>query len=227
MPPIARKPPTPTRVDDVDTSVGRGRCHIFAVPTGVPRASLLVGHSSTGIASPDLITLAAGLPPFGIEVVLLEQPWSVAGEAAAPPITQLDQAWLEMVADLRRSGVGLRRLAVGGRGVGARVACRTAPQVSPSSVLCLAFPWHPPGRPERSRSGEVAPLAHAGGPVLLVQGGSDPFGQPPEGIRGENSVTTAVIAGSDHGLTRSPEQVAEAVASWLSGRLPGPADHDS
>lgn len=187
MPAIARKSPTPTRVNDVDTTVGRGRCHIFAVPSGVPRASLLLGHSSTGIASPDLITLAAGLPPFGIEVVLVEQPWSLAGEGAAPPITQLDQAWLEMVADLRRGGVGLRRLAVGGRGVGARVACRTARQVSPSSILVLAFPLF--GRhADEDRAAELAAAAEVV-PVTVVQGTEDKLGGPAD----------IAVAVSEHG----------------------------
>jgi predicted alpha/beta-hydrolase family hydrolase len=187
VPAIIRKAPTPTRVEDMETGVGLGRGHIFAVPSGVPRASLLLGHSSTGIASPDLSTLAAGLPPLGIEVVLVEQPWSVAGRGTAPEITQLDQAWLDMVADLRRGGVGLRRLAVGGRGAGARVACRTARQVGPSAVLSLAFPLAV-RRDEEDRAAELAAAAEVA-PVTVVQGTEDKLGGPAD----------IAIAVSEHG----------------------------
>jgi predicted alpha/beta-hydrolase family hydrolase len=44
-------------------------------------------------------------------------------------------------------------------------------------VLCLAFPLHPPGRPEKSRQAELDAVPV---PVLVVQGESDPFGMPPE-----------------------------------------------
>jgi predicted alpha/beta-hydrolase family hydrolase len=66
-------------------------------------------------------------------------------------------------------------LVVGGRSAGARVACRTAVATGAAAVLCLAFPLHPPGRPERSRAPE---LAGAGRPVVVVQGVTDAFGTP-------------------------------------------------
>jgi predicted alpha/beta-hydrolase family hydrolase len=176
VPPITRKAPTPTRVETIDTAQGPGRAHIFAVPHGVPRASLVLGHSSTGIHSPDLATLAEGLPPLGIEVAIIEQPWLVAGREKSPQLSLLDEAWAESVADLRRGGIGLRRLAIGGRGVGARVACRTAPQIQPAAVLCLAFPLFP-RKPEDDRSEELAGAA-AVAPVTVVQGTEDKLGGP-------------------------------------------------
>lgn len=176
MPAIAKKVPTPTRVEDLATGSGVGRGHVYAVPTGVPRASLLLGHSVSGIASPDLITLAAGLPQSGIEVVLVEQPWHVAGHERPPQNEELDQAWVSMVAHLRRSGIGLRRLAVGGRGAAARVACRTAHQVKPSSVLGLAFPLAARGGAE-DHAAEIAAAAEVA-PVAVVQGTEDRLGGP-------------------------------------------------
>jgi predicted alpha/beta-hydrolase family hydrolase len=68
-------------------------------------------------------------------------------------------------------------LVVGGRSAGARVACRTALATGARGVLCLAFPLHPPGRPERSRAAE---LAGAGVDVHVVQGRRDAFGGPAE-----------------------------------------------
>ena len=68
-------------------------------------------------------------------------------------------------------------LYVGGRSSGARVACRTAAAVNATGVVCLAFPLHPPGRPEKTRLPELESVTV---PVLIVQGESDPFGMPPE-----------------------------------------------
>jgi predicted alpha/beta-hydrolase family hydrolase len=88
-------------------------------------------------------------------------------------------------------------LVVGGRSAGARVACRTAVETGAAAVLCLAFPLHPPGRPERSRAPE---LAGAGRPVVVVQGVRDVFGTPADlealGLPGVEIVEAA----SDHGL---------------------------
>lgn len=180
MPPITRKPAEPTRVDDVATSHGKARAHVFTVPHGVPRASLILGHGAgAGVGSPDLQTLADGLPRYGIEVVLVEQPWHVAGNPVAAHKQVLDAAWVEAVAALRRSGVGLRRLVVGGHSAGARVACRTVEHTRPTAVLCLAFPLQPPG-PDKPDRGEELALAAAHAPTTVIQGTEDRFGGPPE-----------------------------------------------
>src|SRR5699024_5343942 len=105
-------------------------------------------------------------------VVRYEQPWRVAGRKIAPRPAALDAGWLaatEQVAAL----AGRLPLIVGGRSAGARVACRTADTVGAAGVVCLAFPLHPPGRPERTR---VAELLQATVPVLVLQGERDTFG---------------------------------------------------
>jgi predicted alpha/beta-hydrolase family hydrolase len=123
----------------------------------------------------------------------MEQPWKVAGSrvASAPP--RLDEAWLAALEQIERPGP----LVVGGRSAGARVACRTAVPTGAAAVLCLAFPLHPPGHPERSRAPE---LAGAGRPVVVVQGIRDTFGTPADlaalGLPG----VEIVEAPSDHGL---------------------------
>lgn len=180
MRPIISKFPEPSRIDDITTGQGKARAYFYTVAHGVPRASLILGHGTgAGTESPDLQTLADGLPRYGIEVVLAEQPWHVAGKPVAPHKKSLDGAWVEIVAALRRSGVGLRRLVVGGRSAGARVACRTVEGTKPASVLCLAFPLRPDrdGSPDRGDE-----LAHAAAyaPTTVIQGTEDRFGGPPE-----------------------------------------------
>jgi hypothetical protein len=75
-------------------------------------------------------------------------------------------------------------------------------------VLCLAFPVHPPGRPEKSRLDELDEVMV---PVLVVQGERDPFGMPPPGPSRE-----VVTVPGDHGLKRDLGAVATAVRAWLA-----------
>jgi predicted alpha/beta-hydrolase family hydrolase len=102
---------------------------------------------------------------------------------------------------------GLDFLLTGGRSAGARVACRTAAATDSSGVLCLAFPLHPPGRPEKSR---LAELDAVDVPTLVVQGESDPFGMPPDGPN-----RAVVRVPGTHSL-RNGAGVAAAVSAWLA-----------
>ena len=83
----------------------------------------------------------------GLSVVLVEQPYRVAGRRSPAPAGQLDTAWASVVAQLREGPLEGLPLLTGGRSSGARVACRTAAETGSVGVLCLAFPLHPPGRP--------------------------------------------------------------------------------
>lgn len=170
----------PDRIEEIETTVGLARAHVHSVRTGIPRGTLVLGHGAGGgVGSWDLQLLAAQLPGHGIETILLEQPWAVAGNKVAAAQSKVDAAFRESVTWLRRSGEALRRLVVGGRSSGARIACRTAADVDADAVLCLAFPLHPPGKTKASRGDELAQAAsHL--PVTVVQGDRDPFGGPVE-----------------------------------------------
>lgn len=178
----------------VATPQGQARTYRYQAP--IPVATLLLGHGAGGgVESRDLQHLAQELPRRGITVVLVEQPWRAAGRKVAvrPPL--LDEAFLA-VCDRQRPRTPL---IVGGRSAGARVACRTARQVGAVGVLALAFPLHPPGRPDRSRADE---LLAAGLPTLVVQGGRDPFGSPGElSVFRAPSRRVAVVPGADHGFS--------------------------
>jgi predicted alpha/beta-hydrolase family hydrolase len=163
-------------VTEVETPVGTARVHLAGAER--PRAMLVLGHGAGGgVDTPDLRALARALPREGISVVRVEQPWLVAGRKVAAPPPSLDVAWLavlEAVDALAGGGAASSGpLVVGGRSAGARVACRTAVRVGAAACLALAFPLHPPGRPEQTR---LAELTGAGVPTLVVQGGRDAFG---------------------------------------------------
>lgn len=187
-----------TVVHQVDTAQGPGRLHLDLVADA--EVTLVLGHGAGGgIESVDLVALAARLPARGVSVVRYEQPWRVAGRkvAVAPP--RLDEAWLPAVEVLRESGAVEGRLVLGGRSAGARVACRTADALGAHAVLCLAFPLHPPGHPEKSR---VAELLAPGVPRLVLQGTRDAFGAPDEvrsAAADDPDVVVVDLPGGDHG----------------------------
>lgn len=198
---------TPDALVDVETPVGLARASVHdPAHGGRPTGVLVLGHGAGGgIGAPDLQVTAAVAVAAGWRCVLVEQPWRVAGGKVAPAPARLDTGWLAVLAALADDalagpGTGTGPLVVGGRSAGARVACRTAVTTGADGVLCLAFPLHPPGRPEKTRADE---LAGAGVPVHVVQGRRDPFGGPAEveALGLEGVLVTAVDG--DHGLKAS------------------------
>jgi len=159
------------------------------------------------VTAPDLVTATEEANRAGVSVALVEQPYKVAGRKSPAPAHQLDAAWLAVVDALR----GDEPVLCGGRSSGARVACRTAAGTGAVGVLCLAFPLHPPGRPEKTRLPELEAVEV---PVLIVQGESDPFGMPPEAPGRE-----VVRVRGDHGLKSDRPALRAAVAGWLERRL--------
>lgn len=142
-----------------------------------------------------------------VSVALVEQPYLVAGRKSPAPPRQLDAAWLAVVEHLRAGPLAGLPLIAGGRSMGARVACRTAADTGAVAVLCLAFPVHPPGRPEKSRLEELDAVAV---PTLVVQGNRDPFGMPPPASGRE-----VVQVDGDHGLKADLDALGGAVGDWL------------
>jgi len=187
---------------ELDTPHGPARAHFH--PVDSPAGLLVLGHGAGGgVASPDLVGATDAAREAGLSVALVEQPYRVAGRRSPAPAAQLDAAWISVISQLPREGLPLL---VGGRSAGARVACRTAAEVGAAAVLCLAFPLHPPGKPEKSRLEELDAVEV---PTLVVQGERDPFGLPPPGPN-----RTVVTIPGTHSL-RSSSTVAAVVREWL------------
>jgi predicted alpha/beta-hydrolase family hydrolase len=171
-------------------------------------AALVLGHGAGGgVQSPDLVGATQAARSAGLSVALVEQPYRVAGRRAPSPANRLDAAWIAVVSQLRAGPLSGLPLLTGGRSSGARVACRTAAETDSVGVLCLAFPLHPPGRPETSRLAELDAVKV---PTFVVQGETDPFGTPPNGP----NRTVARIPGT-HSL-KDTTTVAAAVSDWLA-----------
>ena len=195
---------------ELDTPHGLARAQLDAVDR--PLAALVLGHGAGGgIQAPDLVGAAQAARSAGVSVALVEQPYRVAGRRSPAPANQLDAAWIAVVSQLRAGPLSGLPLLTGGRSAGARVACRTAAETESVGVLCLAFPVHPPGRPEKTRLAELDAVEV---PTLVVQGESDPFGMPPDGPN-RNVVS---IQGTH--LLKNTTAVAAAVSDWLASVLP-------
>jgi uncharacterized protein len=177
-----------------------------------PIGALVLGHGAGGgVEARDLVAATAAAQSAGLSVALMEQPYRVAGRRSPAPAKQLDAGWTSVVAALREGAFsGLEFLVTGGRSAGARVACRTAAETGSAAVLCLAFPLHPPGRPEKSRLEELDAVDV---PTLVVQGERDPFGMPPDGPN-----RTVVRVPGTHSLSDGAA-VTAAVSEWLAKRL--------
>ncbi|HET6627932.1 MAG TPA: alpha/beta family hydrolase [Nocardioidaceae bacterium] len=181
-----------------------------------PVGTLLLNHGAGGgIDSADLVALAGALPRHGISVLRLEQPWKVAGKRLAPRPQVLDDCLVAVANQIRPR----TPLVIGGRSAGARAAARCAQGLGATGFLALAFPLHPPGKPERSRLEE---LTGAGLPTLVIQGERDTFGRPGEFPA---DCDLAVVPAADHGF-RVPRRaeitqeealgiIVEATLEWI------------
>jgi predicted alpha/beta-hydrolase family hydrolase len=206
-------------VVSVDTPHGGARAHLDLVDQ--PRAALILGHGAAGgVGSSDLLAATDAALSEGLSVALIEQPYRVAGRRSPAPAHQLDVAWKAVVENLSDGELEGLPLVVGGRSLGARVACRTAEVAGAVGVVCLAFPLQPPRRGSASASPSRLPeLEAVAVPTLVVQGDRDPFGTPPA-----TPLRTVVQVPGDHSLRADPQAVATAVAGWLPRVLDRAAD---
>jgi uncharacterized protein len=205
---------TPVTVLEVDTPHGRANVHLHSAKE--PRAALVLGHGAGGgVTSRDLVAATDVALAEGVTVALVEQPYRVAGRRSPAPAHQLDAAWLAVVDHLRAGELSGLPLVVGGRSLGARVACRTAEATGAVGVLCLAFPLRPPRRSGTAQAQSRLPeLDAVTVSVLVVQGARDPFGMPPAA-----TLRTVAEVPGDHSLRTDVQAVADAVLAWLPGAV--------
>ena len=201
----------------VDTPLGPARTTTTR-PNGIPAGALVLGHGAGGLRwTLDVLATRDAAAAAGWVVVLVDQPWRVAGKKLGPPPPALDRAWLPVLTALAPE-LGTGPLVVGGRSAGARVACRTAADVGASAVVALSFPLHPPGKPESSRALELAaPSAH-GIAVHVVQGRTDPFGTPAEVEAVLPPGATLDVVTGAHSIGGAAPAVAALVVQRLASR---------
>jgi predicted alpha/beta-hydrolase family hydrolase len=193
-------------VTSSEVSTPRGSAGIRITDPAGPAVSLLVlGHGAGGdVDAPDLTAVHDAAVAAGVRVALVTQPYRMAGRRAPAPIGQLDEAWTAVV---RALAVPDLPLILGGRSSGARVACRTATDLGAAGVLALAFPLHPPGKPEKSRADELPTAV----PTLVLNGDRDPFGVPVP----TPAVQVLIRPGAVHDLRKNVAETATLAVTWM------------
>jgi uncharacterized protein len=192
----------------MEIMTGGGPARVELDGPGHPAFWLALTHGAGGgTDSADLLAAGQAAAALGGAVARVLQPYRVRGARAPGSPDRQDAAWLEVIGQIRPRFPGIP-LVQGGRSNGARLACRTARAADAVAVVALAFPLHPPGRPERSRADE---LREAGVPVLVVNGDRDPFGIPDPA----DASRVVVLPGQTHALSRRPDEIRQAVETWL------------
>ncbi len=199
---------------------------LLAEPGNPPLATLLLAHGAGApMDSPFMEQLSAALCERGIRVVRFEFPYMAArredGRKRPPnPLPALQQCLREQAASM--SGPWL----VGGKSMGGRVASLLVDELGALGLVCYGYPFHPPGKPEKTRTAHLEALAT---PALVVQGTRDPFGRPEEvsGYRLADSLQVHWLDSGDHdfkplkasGRTQALliEEAAEATLAFVQG----------
>ncbi len=196
-----------------------------------PELTLVLAHGAGApMNSPFMEFMAKAIAGDGVRVARFEFPYMRARRELAarnPPDREpaLREAWREVIAHF-----GADKIAIGGKSLGGRIASMVADEAVVQGLVCLGYPFHPPGSPERVRTGHLAEVAT---PALIVQGTRDPFGGPEEvsGYRLSPSIRLVWVPDGDHSFKprkksgrTEPENLsfaAEKVREFLSG-LRGP-----
>ena len=150
---------------------------LFDGPEDAPLTVALAPGAGAPMDTPYMAAFAEGLADRGYRAARFEFPYMQrrrkTGKNCAPDrLPVLMESWRNTV-----TIAGSRRLIIGGKSMGGRIASMLADDVGAHRLVCLGYPFHPPGTPENVRT------SHLGGlktPTLIVQGTRDPFGKPDE-----------------------------------------------
>jgi predicted alpha/beta-hydrolase family hydrolase len=142
-----------------------------------------------------------------------------------PPdrMPKLELAFREAFAEAQ-SLAASQPLFIGGKSMGGRVASHLVDDLGAAGLVCLGYPFHPPGRPEKLRTEHLSDIQ---APALIVQGERDPFGKRDEVNGYTLSPSTKVFWTPDGDHDQKPRKasgfthdenlnaVADAVASFM------------
>ena len=198
-------------------------------PPGAAVTVLLAHGAGAPMDSPAMTAAARALGGEGLRVARFEFGYMAGrrhGVRKPPPRAEsVMPEYRAAVAEL-----GAPRLVIGGKSMGGRVASMLADELGVAGLLCLGYPFHPPGRPEQLRTRHLEGLRT---PALIVQGTRDPFGgrEEVEGYRLSPAIRVLWMEDGDHDLrprkgmsgfsaAEHLATMAREVAAW-AGRLPG------
>ena len=147
---------------------------LFDGPESAPVTLVLAHGAGLPMDSPFMDAVAGGVAAEGFHVARFEFPYMRArregerrGAPDRPPV--LKQTWLDAISLLGAGG----NVVIGGKSLGGRIASMVADEAGVRGLVCLGYPFHPPGQPEKLRTKHLQDLQTA---ALFIQGTRDPFG---------------------------------------------------
>jgi predicted alpha/beta-hydrolase family hydrolase len=210
---------------------------LFDGDEGAPLTIALAHGAGAPMDSPFMAFFAEGLASHGYRVARFEFPYMAARRAGGgkrPPDrpSVLIETWRTVIAKLGAelgAEFGPERLVIGGKSLGGRIASMVADDAGARGLVCLGYPFHPPGKPvqEPHEDSRIAHLRRLATPALIVQGARDPFGGPEEvGAYGLSpAIAVHWLEDGDHGFVprkgsgrtprRNQEEALQAVAAFL------------
>ena len=165
-----------------------------------PAPRLLLAHGAgAGMDSDFMSAVAAGLGQRGVRVARFEFAYMARRRSGQRPPPDRAPVLLDRFrAAVRRLGAP-DELVIGGKSMGGRMASMLADELGVRGVLCLGYPFHPPAKPEQTRTEHLAVLRT---PCLIIQGSRDPFGTREQvaGYALSRKITLAFIEDGNHDL---------------------------
>jgi len=132
---------------------------------------LILAHGAGGtLDTPQLITYADKVAARGLGAVRFNFAYAEAKKKAPDKTEKLEACYRAVATEVARRA---KRLFIGGRSMGGRIGSHIVAQGFPAAGLVfLAYPLHPPGKPERIRDAHLKTITV---PMLFLQGSRDPF----------------------------------------------------
>jgi uncharacterized protein len=195
------------------------------------RRTLILAHGAgAGMEHPFMEQVAAGVAAAGIRVVRFEFPYMAARREGRRPGPDREPVLREAWRSIASAYGSPQRTVIGGKSMGGRIATMVAEDLGVAGVVCLGYPFHPPGRPERLRTAHLAEIET---PTLILQGERDTMGNRDEveGYALSRAVRVEWLTDGDHSLKprrasgHSYEEhmatAIERVAAFVRERVPG------
>ena len=188
---------------------------LFDGPKGAARTVALAHGAGAPMDSPFMAAFAKGLATRGHRVARFEFPYMAGrreGRRRGPDSPRvLRETWLAVAVAL-----GTRRLVIGGKSLGGRAASMIADEVGVAGLLCLGYPFHPPGRPEKLRTAHLASLRT---PTLILQGARDSLGNRAdvEGYALSSAIAVHWLEDGDHSFKPRKASGRTEAQNWDEG----------
>tara|TARA_Y100000588_G_C14123526_1_gene868313 strand:- start:424 stop:1080 length:657 start_codon:yes stop_codon:yes gene_type:complete len=146
---------------------------LYNVPSVDSTAILVLAHgSSEGMRSDLFDGVSNHLELAGISVFRFNFPY-IEMERRTPDRSEKLESCFQAALSYVEKRSEEKKIFIGGKSLGARIAVKLAStSYRPHGVVCLGYPFHPPGKPDRI-NGEVIRTLNV--PTLFLQGEKDPF----------------------------------------------------